>query len=76
MIHDAGTMKTPSPLSLIAACLGLLAPLLASSCGAPNPDLQQQMNRDILSAAENKAAGNTTAPQQGQGSKNYGHGGF
>lgn len=75
MSHDTQAMKT-SPLPMIAACLGLLAPLLTSSCGAPNPDLQQQMDRDILTAAENKAAGSTAAPQQGQGSKNYGHGGF
>lgn len=74
MMLDA--MKTTRILSLIVASLGLFIPMLVSSCATPDPTLQKQMDRDILSAAENKAPGNTTGSQQGQGSKNYGYGGF
>lgn len=49
--------------------------LSVSSC-APDPELQEQMERDILSASEVRKAGDSAGPQQGRGSQAYGHGGF
>jgi hypothetical protein len=69
-------MKAIHVKSLILICLPLFAMPLVSSCGAPNPELQKEMNRDILTAAERKGPGDTTGAQQGQGARNYGHGGF
>lgn len=61
---------------LALICLPLAAIPFLSSCGAPDPGLQREMNQDILSAAERRGPGDTTGAQQGQGSRNYGHGGF
>lgn len=52
-----------------------LSILSTSSC-APDPVLQEQMERDILSAAEVRKEGDSAGPQQGRGSHAYGHGGF
>jgi len=49
--------------------------LSLSSC-APDPQLQRQMDQDILTASELRKAGDTVGPQHGRGSQAYGHGGF
>ncbi|MBT8036082.1 MAG: hypothetical protein KJO21_00930 [Verrucomicrobiae bacterium] len=69
-------MKTQYPLLLAAICLGLTAPILLLSCGTPHPVMQQQVDQDILTASKNRIPECTTGPMQGQGSKNYGYGGF
>ena len=70
------TMKITHLKRLTLACLPLAISPLVSSCGAPDPRLQKEMDQDILTAAERKGPGDTTGAQQGQGSRNYGHGGF
>ena len=49
--------------------------LSISSC-APDPTLQQQMEQDILTAAETRKPGDSAGPQQGRGSRAWGYGGF
>ena len=49
--------------------------LSLSSC-APDPELQRQMDQDILTAPEIRKAGDSIGPQQGKGSQAYGYGGF
>lgn len=69
-------MNIPLIKLVLATSAALVLSNALTSCGAPDPTLQKEMDRDILSASENKAPGNTTGPQQGQGARNYGHGGF
>lgn len=69
-------MKTSIHKLAILASVSLTAPCLVTSCGAPDPHVQGEMERNILSAQENRGPGNTTGPQQAQGSKNWGHGGY
>lgn len=54
----------------------LAGTILSTSSCAPDPALQEQMERDILSASEIRQAGDSAGPQQGRGSQAYGHGGF
>lgn len=61
---------------MLFASISIATPCILTSCGAPDPRVQGEMERNILSASENRKAGNTTGPQQAQGSKNWGHGGF
>lgn len=62
-------MKTLFFTALSATVLSL------SSC-APDPELQRQMDQDILTASELRKAGDSVGAQQGRGSQAYGHGGF
>jgi len=50
--------------------------ILCSSCGAPDPSVQKQMDKDIMSAGQKKGPGKTTGPQYMQGSQGYGLGGY
>ena len=54
----------------------LSATVLSLCSCAPDPELQRQMDQDILSASELRKAGDSVGPQQGRGSQAYGHGGF
>ena len=77
LIRDPQDTMKIAPAKLLAlTCLPLIITPLVSSCGAPDPRLQKEMDQDILTAAERKGPGDTTGAQQGQGSRNYGHGGF
>ena len=74
------TMQTTriitSSISAAFFCLATGTSLLCSSCGAPDPTVQKELDQDILSHAKKKGPGNTTGPQYGQGNSNYGFGGY
>jgi hypothetical protein len=74
------TMKIPTHFNQLTGrvvfCIGLAGTVWSLSSCAPNPVLQEQMEQDILTAAEERKAGDSAGSQQGRGSRAWGYGGF
>jgi len=77
MEHNLRAMKTTRIIIKIAApCLATTLSLFIVSCGAPDPAVQKEMDKDIMSAAEKKGPGTSASPQYMKGSRGYGLGGY